>query len=122
MEQKIKTKVVGEYNGHSIKQNKNIDVSFKCKYDQLAEYIQLIQYLNVDTKIVVKLPDEEPFTIGTFRVKSVNVDHDGEGKVQFNSMTDFVELDGINRLVGTELIKILFTADVELPDTLEGEE
>lgn len=116
MEQKVKTKVVATYNGHSVKANKSVELGFKCNYDQLVNYIQLVQFLNVDTTIIAKLPDKQPMKLGIFRVKEVKIEDDGEGQIKFNSMNDFVNVDLINALVGSELIKLMFTAIVELEE------
>lgn len=113
MAKKVKTKAVASYNGHSIKTNKNVDLAFKFRYDELTNYIQLIQYLNEDVDIVAKVGDEPAKKLGSFRVKEIKIDNDGEGIVKFNSMLDFVNADDINALVGTELIKVLFTAEIE---------
>lgn len=112
-------KCVAHYNGHSLRQNGNIDMSLKFDYSELANYIQLIQALNNDVSIVAKLPAEKSFRLGTFRIKSLGIDGDGEGNVKFNSITDFVETDNINRLIGSERFIVKFTAEIEVE---EGEE
>ena len=113
MGKKVKVRVVAAYNGHNIKPNKNVDLALKCRYDELANYIQLIQFLNEVVEIVAKVGDNPAKKLGSFRVKEIKVDHDGEGVLKFNSMLDFVNADDINSLVGEELIKIQFTAEVE---------
>lgn len=121
MATKVKTTAVASYNGHSVKTNKNVDLALKFRYDELQNYIQLIQYLNEDVTITVKIEDGKPMNLGTFRVKEIKVDNDGEGVVKFNSMLDFVNADFINSLVGTDLIKVLFTAEIEDVEDEEGE-
>ena len=122
MGKKVKVRVVAAYNGHNIKPNKNVDLALKCRYDELANYIQLIQFLNEDVEIVAKVGDNPAKKLGSFRVKEIKVDHDGEGVLKFNSMLDFVNADDINSLVGEELIKIQFTAEVEEVEEDEDEE
>lgn len=110
---KVKTKAVCCYNGHNVKPNKNVDLTFKFRYDELTNVLQLYQYLNEDVTILVKIGDDKPRSLGIFRVKNIKSDHDGESVVSFNSMTDFVNVDDINMLIGTELINIMFSAEIE---------
>lgn len=120
MAKKIKTRAVASYNGHNIKTNKNVDLALKFRYDELTNYIQLIQFLNEDVEIVTKVEDQPAIKLGSFRIKEIKVDGDGEGIVKFSSMIDFINPDSINSLVGTELVKVMFSAQVE--DTEEDNE
>lgn len=123
MEEKhVETKVVAKYAGHSVKANKSVDIALKCAYDQLTNYILLIQFLNVDVKMVAKLAGEKPFELGTFRVKEVKVDNDGEGTLKFNSMNDFVNADNFNKLVGSDLVNVKFSADIEVEEEDDEDE
>ena len=122
MAEKVKVRVVAAYNGHNIKPNKNVDISLKCRYDELTNYIQLIQFLNEDVDIVAKVGDNPANKLGSFRVKEIKVDHDGEGVLKFNSQLDFVNADDINSLVGEELIKVQFTAEIEEEEEEDDEE
>jgi hypothetical protein len=122
MEKKVKVKLVAKYAGHSVKANGNVDIGLTCRYDELVNYIQLVQCLNVDTTITVKLPDEKPMKLGSFRVREVKIDHDGEGGLKFNSMSDYVDIDNLNKLVGTEFFTVMFTADVEVEEEEEEDD
>lgn len=113
MAKKVTTNAVASYNGHGVKTNKNVDLAFKFAYSELTNYIQLIQFLNEDVTIFAKVGDDKPMNLGTFRIKEIKVDNDGEGTVKFNSMLDFVNADFINSLVGTDLVKVKFTAMIE---------
>jgi hypothetical protein len=121
MEQKIKTTVVGTYNGHSVRQNQNLDIALKCRYDEMENYIKMIQFLNVDTTIAAKLPDEAPMKLGTFRVKEIKIDNDGEGQLKFTTLCDYADTDNINKLIGTEAAKFQFSAMVEIEEDNEPE-
>jgi hypothetical protein len=122
METAVQTKIVAKYSGHSVKANKNVDISFVVGYDQLTSSIQLLQLLNVDVNIKAKLPDEKPMDLGNFRVKAVNIDHDGESKLMFNGMDDFVDTNAINRLVGSELLQLKFEGTVDVEEGGEEDE
>lgn len=117
MEKEIKTKAVGRYAGHSVTANKNVNVSFVLGYDQLTSSMQLLQLLNVDVDVMVKISDEAPMKLGTYRVQNVTIDHDGESKVKFNGMDDFVDTDALNRLVGSDLVQLKFKGTVEVDES-----
>ena len=121
-----KIKVTGfySYKGHSVLQNGSVNITLKAKYSGITNSVQLLQMLNNDVNIHVKMATEKkPFTIGTFRIKSINFDDDGESIVKFNSLNDFVDIDGINRLITKEEFQVLFVANIEDEDDEgEGEE
>lgn len=116
MERHVEVKVIGKYNGHSVKANQSIDLGIKTGYDQLAQSVQLLQFLNNDVTIIAKVPDSKPFKLGTFRVQAVNISHDGESAIKFNSMVDFTEVDNFSKLIGSDLIVLKASADIEIED------
>ena len=116
MEKRVEVKVIGKYNGHSVKANQSVDLSIKAGYDQLSQSVQLLQMLNNDVTIVAKVPDTKPFKLGTFRVQSVNISHDGESAIKFNSMADFTEVDNFTHLIGSEMVVLKVTADIEIEE------
>lgn len=119
MEHHVEVKVIGKYNGHSVKANQSVDLGIKAGYDQLAQAVQLLQLLNNDVTILAKVPDSKPFKLGTFRVQAVNVSHDGESAIKFNSMADFTEVDNFSKLIGSELVVLKVSADIEIEDEEE---
>ena len=116
MEKHVEVKVIGKYHGHSVKANQSVDLSFKAGYDQLAQAIQLVQFLNNDVTILAKVPDTKPFKLGTVRVQAVNISHDGESAIKFNSMADFTEVDNFSKLIGSEMVILKVAADIELEE------
>ena len=126
MEKKIDFKVVAKYNGHQVKPSGAVDLNLVCEYGEMRNTIQLLQLLSNDIKLSVKKPSEKPFKIGTFRLQALNYDHDGQAKIRFNSMTDFVEVDELNRLIPDEKedrFVVRFAAEVELEEgDIEDEE
>ena len=115
--QEVKFKAVGKYDGHTVKPNGAIDLRLKFSYDELLNYyVKLPLLRSVDTKLFAKVKGQEPVKLGTFMLKSYTMDHDGEGKISFNSQFDYVEMDNINALVADKdaLICFLFKAVVEL--------
>ena len=114
-------KFVASYDGHSLRQNGNVDLRMKCDYSELVNYVQLLQMLNNDIKVAIKFPGEsKPFKIGMFRLKQLNILHDGEAKISFTSTNDFVEVNELNRLVTEERFNVRCSADIEIEN--EGEE
>ena len=93
----------------------------------MTNTIQLLQLLSNDIKLVVKKPNEKPFKLGTFRLQALNYDHDGQAKIRFNSMTDFVEVDDVNRLIPDDKqerfsIRVMAEIEIEEGDEQEDEE
>lgn len=122
---KVNVKTVAKYNGHSIGNNGNVNLKLKCDYSEITSYIKLIQMLNNDVTIEIKHPDQKKFSLGTFRIKQIAIDHDGEGALTFNSTNDFVEVDNLNRLImqnKDEQFQAFFTADVEIENEADTED
>ncbi len=121
MPKELKTRSLAKYNGHSIKTNKAVDLGLKFSYEELTNYIKLIQFLNENVTITIKRGDQKPQRLGTFMVKEIKIDHDGEGILKFNSMMDHIEPDELNTLVGEDLFKVMFEATTEAADDGDGD-
>lgn len=117
-----KVKTVARYAGHSLNQNGSVNLTFKCEYSELPEYIQVIQMLNNDVNIAVKLAGEKPLKLGMFRVREIKVAGDGEGTLKFNSTNDFVEVNNLNKIVVQDPFQIVFKAKIELENEEDTEE
>lgn len=109
----VKVMAVAQYKGHSIKETGSVNLNFRLKYDQLPNSIQLLQMLNNDVKISVKIPDEPAIKLGMFRIAGVNIDGDGESMVKLNGLNDYIETDNLNSLVTKELFRVKFEAEIE---------
>jgi hypothetical protein len=121
MEKKVLVKAIATYNGHNIKQSGSVDLSLVCPYDELANYIQLIQMLNNDVNLAIRMAGDKPFKLGMFKIKEIKVCDDGEGVIKFNSMTDFVEVDNLNKMVTKDRFEVRFTAEIEIENGGEKE-
>ena len=115
-EKKIIVKEVVNYKGHSVKANGSVDLSFSAMYDELTNTIQCLQMLNNDVDIVAKVPNEKPFPLGMYRIKSVNFDGDGESTIKFNSLDQNVELENLGKIITNEKFQIRMVAMVELEE------
>ena len=119
---KVKVEQFVSYNGHSVKTNKTVSLSFKAMYSELVNTVKALQLLNNDVKIVAVVAKKE-IPIGTFMVKNVSIGSDGESVIKFDSMTDAVELENITSLIGLEAeFKVIMSANVEEEDDEEEAE
>lgn len=122
---KVKVQVVVEYKGHNVSANGVIKLTLKAKYSALADTVKLLQMLNNDVYIKVKLSDGTKMNLGYFKIDQIINDGDGESTIKLKDTVDSVEMDNISRLpFGNDDItefNAMFTADVEVEDE-EGEE
>lgn len=114
---KVKSMVVAQYKGHSLNENGSVNLSFKFKYDQLVNVIQLTQMFSNDIIISVKMPEVNPLKLGMFRLKGISIDGDGESTVKFNGLSDYVEVNNLNDIVTKDLFQVRFVADIESEDS-----
>lgn len=98
MTQNIKVKQVVKYDGHNLNANGAVNFKVKAAYGELTNTIKLMQMLNNDIVIKAKFPGRKPFKLGMFRIKSINIDGDGESKIQFNGLNSYIEMDNLNTL------------------------
>ena len=90
-----------------------------ASYSELVKTIELTQLLNNDIAILAKLPDEpKAKKLGIFRIKQITIDGDGESKIKFDTLKDYVEVDNLNSLpLNSDDVKefqLMYKADVEL--------
>lgn len=119
---KAKVKGMYAYKGHNVSANGSVNLTLSGKYSQLTSSVQLLQMLNNDVVIQIKMGAEKPFKIGSFRIKNVAFDDDGESILKFNSLNDFVDVDKINNLITKEEFNVRFVADVEEEEDESEEE
>lgn len=94
----IKVKEVVKYGGHSLSANGSVNFTLKASYSELPNSIQLMQMLNNDVNIKAKIPNGKPMKLGSFRIKQIIVDGDGESTIKFNGLNDYIEMDNLNLL------------------------
>ena len=123
---KIKVKEIVSYKGHSISANGSVNFTVKAMYSQLTNTIKLMQLLNNDVIIKAKLPEEKPMKLGSFRIKQITVDGDGESSIKFNGVVDYIEVDNLNLLPlnnsESKEFTVLFESDVENEEDAGEEE
>lgn len=126
----LKVKQVVTNAGYRVGANGSVSISFAAKYSELTNTIKLQQLLNNDVEIKAKMPTgtgkPQVLNLGNFRVKRTTIDDDGESKVEFNGITDYIEMDNLNKLpLNSDDLKeftILVTADIESEDGEEDAE
>lgn len=124
---KVKVKEVVEYAGHTLSANGNVNFTLKASYSELTNTIQLMQMLNNDVDIKARLPGGKPMKLGSFRIKQIVIDGDGESKVKFNSLNDYAEMDNLNMLpnngADVKEFTVLLEAEIEIEEgDTNGEE
>ena len=112
----IKLKIEGNYKTHSVKSNKAVDVTFQLPYSELINYIKSLQMLNENVTVAGKIgADKKPIKLGTFMIKNLNIDNDGEGKLKLNSLLDHIDSGNLNEIAerSDEPLMLLLKAEVE---------
>ena len=94
---KIKVKQMVSYNGHSLSANGSVNLTLNAQYSQLSESIKLMQLLNNDVELKAKVSGKV-LRLGIFRFKQYNIDGDGDSKLKFNGLLDYIEMDSLNML------------------------
>ena len=94
----IKVKMNVSYATHSTKENGIVNLTLRAAYDQLTHSIEAMQMLNNDVEIQAKAKSGA-IKLGSFRIKNILVDGDGESKLNFTSTKEFANLNGLNSIV-----------------------
>jgi hypothetical protein len=94
----VKVKEVVTYGGHSLSANGSVNFTLNASYSELVNTIKIMQMLNNDITIKAKAPDQKPMKLGMFRLKQIIIDDDGESKIKFNGLNDYIEMDNLNLL------------------------
>lgn len=98
MSKKLKVMQVVTYGGHSLSANGAVNLTLKAEYSELTKTIQAIQMLNEDVTIKAKLVGKKAMKLGSFKIKDIKVDGDGESQLKFAGISDYVEMDNLNLL------------------------
>lgn len=98
----IKIRQIVKYKGHSLSANGSVNLTLKASYGELTNTIKLMQMLNNDVNIKAKLPGSKPFELGSFRIKQISIDGDGESTLKFNGLNEYIEMDALNMLPMTD--------------------
>ncbi len=117
---KCKVQEVVKYGGHNLSANGKVGLTLNASYSELSNTIQVSQMLNEDVTIKAKLPGKKAMMLGSFRVGKIEVFDDGESRIKFNGVSDYVEMDNLNSLPlrdeDVSEFKVLMEADIEEAD------
>lgn len=119
--QNVKIKTVASYGGHNVNQAGSVSLKLVFSYDTITKYIQAIQMLNENVNLLAVINGEK-IKLGSFMINSINIDHDGAGKIKFNSQLDYVEIDNISKLINSDLFKIMLQAEIDVEEENNEEE
>lgn len=119
--QNVKIKTVASYGGHNVNQAGSVSLKLVFSYDTITKYIQAIQMLNENVNLLAVINGEK-IKLGSFMINSINIDHDGAGKIKFNSQLDYVEIDNISKLINSDLFKIMLQAEIDVEENNKEEE
>ena len=97
-DKKINIRQVVTYQSHNRRANGAVTLNLNAEYSELTHTIELQQFLNLDVEISAKPAGEKQFALGMFRLKKSTIMDDGESKLQFEGLSDFVEVDNLNNL------------------------
>ena len=98
MNEKIVVNQVVKYGGHSLSANGSVNLTLKAAYSELVGTIKMTQMLNNDVIVKARVPNLKPMKLGMFRLKSINIDDDGESTIKLNGLNDYIEMDNLNTL------------------------
>lgn len=108
MTEKVEVEQVVTSGGYSISAAGVTMVTFKCKYGELVNTVQMLQLLNNDIDIAATVPGEKKKPVGySFRLKQIVVDGDGE---------QTVKLQGVSELTDVETLSTLPFRNAEIPE------
>jgi len=123
MEQKVLVESVASYNSHRVAKNGNVNLMIEIDYSEQVNVVYLLQLQNCNIDIKVKKVNEDLMELGNFTLNNINIDQNGHTKIKLNSLSDYVELNNLNKLLADnkekQVFNVYFSADV---DTEEAEE
>lgn len=123
-----KVKAVVVNGGYNVSANGSVNIKFIAGYSELVNTIKLQQMLNNDVTIKARIPvpngKPQVIKLGVFRVKSTMIDGDGESKIQFNGLADYVEMDNLNLLplASNDIKEFMIQMEAELELESEGDD
>lgn len=121
----VKVKEVVRYDGHNVSANGSVNFNLKAGYSELVNTINVMQMLNNDVNIKAKIPGQKAMKLGIFRIKQVTIDGDGESKLKFNGLNDYIEMDNLNLLPlnsdDNKEFVVMMEAEIETEDEREDD-
>lgn len=119
----VKVQEVVKYGGHTLAANGKVTLTLNAAYSELSNTVQISQMLNEDVTIKARVPGKKAVMLGSFRVSKIEVFDDGESRVKFSGISDYVEMDNLNSLPlkGEDVPEFRVLIEAEIDDS-ENEE
>lgn len=105
-----------EYKGHNVKQSGAVTLTLLASYDSITESMRLLQLLNEDIGVKVKMPDKNPIFVGTFMINGVNFAKDGKSTIKLASINTAVNTESLMEMVENGRFRIQYSGNVEEED------
>lgn len=116
-EEKVILTAVGQYDGHTTKKNRLLELKFKFTYDERVSMAKAIMFVGQNIAVIVKPPGKKALRIGTFNFQNLNIDRDGQASLRLSTDIDYVEHANLVEIVGdTELVKVRLEASIDKDD------
>lgn len=94
----LKIQQVVSYFGHNMLNSGSVNLNLKASYSNLRETVLLTQMLNNDVEILARIPGQKAKRLGIFLIKKIQIDDDGESKITFNGLSEYIEMNNLNLL------------------------
>ena len=100
--------------------------NFICAIHKIHKSLHGFSHFRIIQSADIKIPKAKK--LGIFRIKQITIDGDGESKIKFDTLKDYVEVDNLNSLpLNSDDVKefqLMYKADVELEseENEDGEE
>lgn len=126
VEKHVTIRQVVTYQSHNRRANGAVTLNLNAEYSELVHTIELQQLLSNDVRIVAKVVNEREYSLGMFRLKKSTIMDDGESRLQFEGLSDFVEVDNLNNLPlksdDVSQFVVFYDSDVEVEEDDAQEE
>ena len=113
-------KATGIYNGHSIRNNMNVELKVRFNENELANAITFIAGIGKRLRVLAKFKDQETdaekkVKLGSFNINRISIDRNGNCFLSLMSSREYVFVDNINEILSDET-EITFIAQIESED------
>lgn len=110
---KAEMMMVMKYVSHNVNQAGAVTLMMKSGYDQLYGAKELLKFLQSNITVKVKMLEKKPFLLGTFRLKSISFNQNGESAVKLASITDAVYMERMAEIVTMDLTQVRFEGEID---------
>lgn len=91
-------KAKGIYNGSTVKKDFQVELKFLFIDDQLPKALGFVAAIGKNIKLKAQVVDDK-LDLGSFNIKKIQIDKNGNTLVVFTSIIDYVNIEQINGLL-----------------------